>query len=650
MKKVFLGFLTLFLLLAVGFASASDLDITDEVNTTASADPAASIAGYFKVNNTNTTTTLTGIDLTSTTFVGPVVILASAITFSPDPISAILPSTGTIVSFTFAVPSYQLPGTYIGTVTAADGIGNDATTPASFTVNPVPKVEVTDYSTSTPLKIISEDNKVASKTFTIKNAGNVNLPLTDASFTHDLDLSDADDDLITLSFSSIPATLTPGSSDEITVTADIDNNVDVDMYSGTVTLTSVAATANFTLEISVQPEVCKDGPIGDLDITIDDPDDGDEYAPGDTIELDVSVENNDNDEMDVGVTAFLYNIDEDDNIVEEESKVIEIGDGDEESFSLSLKLPLSGDLSEDDSYRLFVKAYEDGDEDVNCAEEFVEIEIKKEKHDTRIKDFALSPSTVSCGDSVEALIDVLNIGSSDEDDVYVELRNVDLGVNMKSDVFDLDGDGGDDEEASETFSFAVPKDTEDKDYDIEAVVYYDDGDKKASKFAKLTVEKCKPATIVTPASATVEILATGIESKDGTFSIPVKVTNNEEDQKSYTIDVTNTEGWAESVTPKALTLNKGQSSTIYFYVKTSATAVGKQSATVNVKDTATGITAAAETITLDLGGTTDVEEPSAFSRVKSSLSTSNTAFWIILDIVLVVLAVLVIKALFAKKN
>ena len=36
------------------------------------------------------------------------------------------------------------------------------------------------------MKIISEDSKVVSKTFTIKNTGNVDLIFTSSSFTHDL--------------------------------------------------------------------------------------------------------------------------------------------------------------------------------------------------------------------------------------------------------------------------------------------------------------------------------------------------------------------------------------------------------------------------------------------------------------------------------
>jgi len=666
-KKIFLSFLGLFLILIAGFVSAGDLTISDTVNTVgASVNPAGTIQGSFKVNNVNTVESITNIDLSSTTFTtGSNTIPSSAIVFSPDPISSIAASGSQSVSFTITMPTNQIPGTYTGTITASDLLQNSTTTPVSFTVNTLQKLTITDRSTSNPLALTSEDDNTVSGTFTIKNDGNVDLTFSDSSITHNVDLDDGDGHNMTLSFTSIPTSLTPGSSDAITVTANIPNRMQIGTYSGDVTAASGSANANFTLEISVQPEVCKDGPVGELEINIDDPDNGDEFAPGETIDIEVSVENNDNDEMDVGVTAFLYNIDEDDNIVEEDSEVIEIGDSDEETFDFELKLPFDGGLDEGDNFKLFVKAFEDGDEDSNCAQDNIDIEIKREKHDVRVDDVSLSPSVASCGDGVEARIDVLNVGSSDEDDVYVQLKNSELGLDEKSEIFDLDSGNDKDNDFSTSILFNVPEDTDEKEYQIETVVYYDDGDEKSSKFVTLSVEDCdgdNGTTTPPPAAASkaeIEVVATSIGAKDNTFSIPVKVTNKDENQATYVVEMANIGDWADSVNEKTLTLNKDQASTVYFYVKASKDIYGKQSATLNVKDQGTGKVVATQTLTLDLGekpGEPIVPaEESLWGRIKgyfsdSTSGTNGTVFWIILDVVLVVVAIVFIKILFTRKK
>src|SRR3989344_51796 len=659
MNKVFLSILVV-LLFAISFASAADLTITDTVNATGvSVNPAESFSGSFKVNNVNPAETISNIDISSTSFSGPNTIPASAIVFSPDPISSIVPNGTQSVSFTVTMPTYQIPGFYAGTVTAADSLGNTTSMPLSFTVNTLQKVEVTDHSASAPLILTGEEDNIVSGTFTIKNSGNVDLSFSDASITHNVDLSDPDGDNITLTFSSIPATLTPGSTDQITATASIANNVDIDTYSGTVTITSAASSANFSLEVRVQPEVCEDGVVGNLDLTIEDPDNGDEFAPGETIELDVSVENNDNDELDVIVTAFLYNINEDDNIVEEDSETIEISDGDEESFTLDLVLPLNGNLNDEDEYKIFIKSYEDGDEDQNCDEDSIDIDIEREKHDTRVDDFTLSPSIVSCGDVVEAEIDIVNIGSSNEDDVYVELKNSELELSEKSEEFDLDNGNDKDNDATQRMTFTVPQDASEKTYQIEAIVYYDDGDEKTSKFATLSVEDCGAAEEPEEQDSTelpkadIEVLSSSIEAKDNSFSVPVKITNNEASQETYTVDMSNIADWAEPVSAKTLTLNAAQSSTLYFYVKANKDTYGKQSATISVKDQA-GKTLTTQTLALDLGEKpSEPVETSTFDTLKgyfSSNGSSSTVFWIVLDVVLVIVAIVFLKVLFTRKK
>jgi hypothetical protein len=123
-------------------------------------------------------------------------------------------------------------------------------------------------------------------------------------------------------------------------------------------------------------EYCSDGVVGG-DVQIKDFDlDESEYLINEDIEASVKVENIDIDEddLDVVVKVMLYNIDEDSKVVEEsDSQTIDYGD--DEEFELTLTIPK--DVDEDDSFVVLAKAYESGDEDDNCDQAKIFVNIKE---------------------------------------------------------------------------------------------------------------------------------------------------------------------------------------------------------------------------------------------------------------------------------
>ena len=86
-------------------------------------------------------------------------------------------------------------------------------------------------------------------------------------------------------------------------------------------------------------------------------------------------------------------------------------------------------LKEGEDYMLFVKAYESGNEEDNCAERFIDLSLELDEDDVIIESLTLTPQVASCGDTVTASLKARNIGSSDQNNARLELKQDDLDVN-----------------------------------------------------------------------------------------------------------------------------------------------------------------------------------------------------------------------------
>ena len=668
MKK-FLSLIVLFFLVSLGSALATDLTIDEDIIIDAAISdlsetgaPGDTKTWTVVLDNTGGTD-IASVTLSSTTLAHS----TGAPTLTAPSLSAvttILASNTKSGTFSLTVPITKF-GTYTATLTATDAANSTNTDTASYTliVSAVDRVEVTDYDDSDQLVIASEADDSASGTFSIKNTGSTTPVLSSSSFTYTAaDFTDGDGDLITLNFTSIPATFGPGDTDSITVTASVDEDMDAGIYEGTVTVTSGSGTDTFLLEVRVQPEVCEDGIVKDgdpvtpslafFDLSIEEPDDGDDFEPGDTIKVEVEVSNDNDDDMDVVVVAFLYDADDDNELVSAESDPQTIKDGKKEDFILELDIPFT-DVDEDNTYIIYVKAYEDGDEDENCNEASKEISIEQPKHLVVVDDFTITPSSAKAGEIISFTVKAFNVGSSDESDVTVRVLNTELGLDMVSNEFELDEFDGKEDSAIKRFTFTVPKDAQAQEYSIEAVVTFDDGDETRSAFETFTVFKADAPVVELPE---VELSATGGTVDSGAaLSFPVKVTNNG-DKASLTVEVVNVDGWADRISSQSVTLDTGKSTTLYFYLQSHAGKAGKQSATVNIK--ANGEVVASDTVVFDLteSQATTSEAPAAtgatvFSGVDfGSLTSGNNLLWIGADLVLIVVAIFFLKMFFAGKK
>ncbi|MBI2667764.1 putative S-layer protein [Candidatus Woesearchaeota archaeon] len=642
----FIGLNIFFIIFLVGLVSA-----IGQVNIAAVTSPSGNPGDTVQINATVENAVVAGPILTIILQSSNLISGSNTITPPSIPsITNLANATPQITSFNVVIPTI-LAGTYSGSIYANES-GNEAannhTFPYSVTVQSIHALDVQTYdNSSNPLTITSQEDETKTVTFDVKNTGSNAFTLTNSLITYtQSDFSDDDNDTVALTFKDFNA-VNPGETDTITLTAVIEDGIDLDTYTGLITVKNPndnTKTDTFNLEVRIQPEVCKDGIVKDgdpssrsqalLQIDVNDPDDGDEYNLGDTVDIDVTVNNEDDKDMDVVVEAFLYDLDDNDEITTVESDSININDDDEEDFTLELKIPQDPDLDEDHDYTIFIKAYEDGDEDQNCNEESIEIDIEKNDHDVVIDEILVNPSTVSCGESVSVDISVVNIGNRDEDGVYIDLKSTALKIDQRSNSFDLDK--GDD--LTKNFVFNIPSDAEDKTHDLEAIVYFDDGDEKKGIFGNIVVQ-CKGQVVSLP-DVGLSVNEDEIVAKENSFSIPVKITNNANNILSLVLDLD--ASWANPVDSKTLTLDSGQSSTIFLLLEAREGETGRKTALLELKHNNEVV--ATETVVFELG-----EESKGIGIDLSNLG-GNTAFWIVADVVAILIVLYVLKLVFLPKK
>ena len=662
-KKIsFIGIILALLLMTINGALAAIPSVSFGAATynPATVNPGDTITVSFTA--TNAAAVAKSLTFTSTA-------LNFATSVTPTIAGVNLGATGTstaiqTASFTVVVPS-TLTGAYAGTITATEvGTTNTDIVSYSITVGSVNKIDILSYDNTTALEIIGEEGETnLTGTFQIKNTGSNALNFASADFdTAALDLSDSGNHVITLSFSD-PASLNPGQTGTVTVTASYGDSIDLDTYGGVVNVkTGTTILDSFKLDLKVFPEVCEDGIVkeGDiasrgtafLQLNIKEPDNGDDFKPGDDIKVEVEVSNDDDDNLDVAVEAILYNLDEDEDIVTFESDSQEIKDGDEETFEFELKVPRDFDGDEDDRYVMFIKATEDGDEDQNCNFESKNLDFKRENDDVIVRRATLIPNIAKPGDTIELVVDVENVGSNDQRDLYIEASNTDLGISLKSNEFDLDKSGDSNDDLTRRFNINIPINAVDKDYVIDVAVVDKDDDAydNGQSFVTLTVKKEGTTTITTGtgkvANLNVASQTKEIDAAKGSANLHLQFTNNEDKDLTAVVDIKAIGDWAEPITAQTVNLHPGDNN-LYFNLKLKDIDEGTYSTSVTVRPAA-GNDFDAKTFSLNL----DVKGKQEGLQLGNLFNGngSTTVFWIVGDILLVVIALLIIKSVFFGKK
>ncbi|MCX6750823.1 MAG: Ig-like domain-containing protein, partial [Candidatus Pacearchaeota archaeon] len=141
-------------------------------------------------------------------------------------------------------------------------------------------------------------------------------------------------------------------------------------------------------------DVCsEDARNNSIELSIKDPDDGDDFDIGDTISGTLKIKNELEDDMSFDVKIYLYDIKEEQS-VEDFDDSVDIDEGKSENIEFSMEIPKDIENKE-----FAIYAYVEG-EDEECNSAYVEIEINRKKHEVIISEITTDREEVSPGEEV----------------------------------------------------------------------------------------------------------------------------------------------------------------------------------------------------------------------------------------------------------
>jgi hypothetical protein len=640
-------FTTLFALFAfilmTSLVSAASLTLTTTMQPTNVNHDEGSFVVQFELTNTGVA------DLVDLTFSGTEG--TSSVTFPQNPINVATGETKTIVA-TVTFAAFQ-SGNIAGSVTAdPQGTGDSKTSSFSVPINAEADLELTTSGTLSP---------TSTGTLNVKNTGNVVLNVA---------LSEVTTFGATLSSTSVNGLL-PGADQDVTVT--LPSTVDLDFGNNLVTIKGKDASKNVedTATFTVKSTFCSAGSVGgDLrisDVKVDNQGEGkdDEWILLDTIEVEVQVDNDGNDDIDdVFVELAFYdssgnnqvNDFEFDNADEEEYDLGKIKDGKDETATFKFKVPADYD---DGNYKLSVKAYSDDlGESVECTDTSTDLEVddlysvisvERESDEGKFIAFENSvfgPSEATCGESITLTTDVYNIGDEDQDQVKVILRNSEMNLNEFVEIR-TDLDQGDKE--SILFNFVVPQGLSDKIYTLDLTAEYDykngnyrEGSDSATPL-QLKVLGCKGGTGLTGLSGQKIAAVNAVLDSDAIAGqelvVIATITNLKTETASFVVDALDFQSWGSlvEISGRVFELDSGESKDVVLTFDVDEDAEGEESFLVEV---VSGSESETREISVNIQGAamTGGSKGPSFSGLGD-----NAYLWIIgiVNIVLVILIIVV---------
>ncbi len=478
----------------------------------------------------------------------------------------------------YSIPQYLAAGTYTVPINVS-GVNTTGTAfsdsiNAVITVNESKSLSVS----SSTVGVSTSPGSKANTTFILTNAGNTNI--TNIALTQSTVLQDNDNDTITLSITADRSLsiLQPGQSATVTIAASAGSNVNVGTYTTNIVANSsegISATVQYTATIT--QSFCSNGRIGGwFTVEIKNPDAGDDFYPTDVIPIEVKVDNGDDDEHDIVIEADLFDTTDGKFLDEGVDTTENIADDTFENFALDLKVPL--EITESHGYRLYVKAYSEDEEDKQCNEDYVSIDLKRETHAILIDKIEV-PSSVSCGSSFDITTTLIDTGKKDED-VKLKITNSELKINEEK-TLSIDRD----DKRKVTITPQIPKDATEKNYTLTVQALYhlssDSYQDSSSKTVQLEVKgNCAAAATTSNAVLSSEVLAQPYANEQS--GIKLTLFNTGTARTTYTLSVSGYEDWAilNKIEPAVLTIDAGSKGEAFVYLTPLQNASGEKRFTV----------------------------------------------------------------------
>ena len=261
----------------------------------------------------------------------------------------------------------------------------------------------------------------------------------------------SDDKMISFDFLNL-LNILPSASKEFEIKTNVPEDFDPGLYRGTFKIESSQETELIPFEVEVAPDFCSDGLRGeDITLTVNDPDNNDDFKPGEVINGDIKVRNKGKD-RDIEVEGILWNIDKDKEVESLDVDTISLDSGESEDLEFEMIVP---EDVEDDKIVLYIKANDEDDEKNQCLIKSVGLDVERDKNDVGIISVTL-PDTLTCGSSYPIKINARNFGRSDAEDVFFRITNNDLNVSLESERFELKEFDKNGDSISRIFSFDTP--------------------------------------------------------------------------------------------------------------------------------------------------------------------------------------------------
>lgn len=381
--------------------------------------------------------------------------------------------------------------------------------------------------------------------------------------------------------------------------------------------------------------------------SIDNGDDIEDLSPGDHISIEVELRSrfDDSDEVDIENIVADLDVDTNDFDIDDKSLDFDLSPDDEESDTFQVDV----EEDADDGTGRFDLTVSGTDENGALHGEAITFrgKVERKSHDIVIRSAVLNPAVLDCSvTAVTVQTEIVNLGKSEEDDVDIEVLMPD--ANYKNRV-KVAGELDEDDTHTETFTIAVPANFKPGFHAVEINTFYDS---KLSGQERLILENtCKPAetngngqtgtkptTLATPLS----LDRTSVRLDAGSSATVIAtVTNTESAATDFTVTIANIEDFADAVAPKTVLLQPGQSTQLLFNIPVKSDAdSGSYSATVRVQS-GSGKTLESKNVAVIVEAAAEPEaQPTA-----PAFDTSKV-FWIVLDIVLVVVAIFFIRLIF----
>ncbi|MDP1694050.1 MAG: hypothetical protein Q8L34_00750 [Candidatus Woesearchaeota archaeon] len=372
--------------------------------------------------------------------------------------------------------------------------------------------------------------------------------------------------------------------------------------------------------------------------------------PGDRIELEAEARNNYDNDANVDIESVSLEIEcTNENNLDFDDTNVEIGDispEDEQTDTLSIDIESDAEDKDSDCLTKIIGRDQNGarhGEGINFL-----LEITRESHDIQITAATINPTSLSCTDrEMQLTVEMLNLGRSNEDRVALEVTSKAISFQERVSNIELD----EDDSAEEIFVIPVNAETlKSGPFAIQVQTFYDNT--RSSDTETVQVDNlCGTQTTGNgngPAPGPVvqgalELDTESIQMNLGSSaSIAVKVNNLENTPVEYTVTLADTAEFAEGTATKTVFLNPGQQSTVLLNLRAKEDIdTGKYSGIIVLKDNA-GKTLETKTFTVDV----TERQGSSFSFGNLFGGADSRIFWIIGDIILIIVAIFFIRLIF----